>query len=324
MSDNSSIRVCVHAQAPPPSIPRFSSVPMSVALLVLPDFLLIAFGWLLNRKLGFSRDFFNGLEKLVYYVLFPALLFQSILHTPISIHTAADIFLATTTVVVIGIALAWLAAPVLRPAPLAQASVAQCGYRFNTYIALALAPSLAGLTGQSIMALIVGFAVPLVNLAAVYALARHHGTNIWGALLRNPLLMSTVLGLAGNLAGLELPTPIDTLLVRLGAAAVALGILCVGASLTWQPGETRFSLIGWMLTVKLIALPAAAWAVALWFGLDPVKRQMLVLFAAVPTASATYVLAVRMRGDARMVGLIISLGTPLAALTSPLWLLLAS
>ncbi len=297
---------------------------MSIALLVLPDFLLIAFGWVLCRKLGFSREFFTGLEKLVYYVLFPALLFQSIMRTPISMSAAADIFLATATTAAAGIAIVWLAKPLLRPTAIAMASAAQCGYRFNTYIALALAPGLAGATGQSTMALIVGFAVPIVNFAAVFALARHHGSNVAGALLRNPLLMSTALGVACNLAGFQLPVPIDTLFARLGAAAVALGILCVGASLMWQPGQTRFSLVAWVLAVKLIALPACAWVIALWFGLDPVKRQMLVLFAAMPPASAAYVLAVRMGGDGKLVGLIISIGTPIAALTIPLWLLLAS
>ena len=297
---------------------------MSVALLVLPDFLLIAFGWLLNRKLGFSREFFTGLEKLVYYVLFPALLFQSILRTPISTGTAADIFLATSAVAVVGIALSWLARPLLRATPIAMASAAQCGYRFNTYIALAIAPSLAGASGQSTMALIVGFAVPMVNFAAVYSLARHQGKNFVGALLRNPLLMSTVLGVVCNIAGLELPAPVDTLLARLGAAAIALGILCVGASLIWQPGQTKFSLVAWILTVKLIALPACAWLIAIWLNLDPVKRQMLVLFAAMPPATAAYVMAMRMGGDGRLVGLIITIGTPIAAITIPFWLLIAS
>ncbi len=297
---------------------------MSVALLVLPDFLLIAFGWLLNRKLGFSREFFTGLEKLVYYVLFPALLFQSILRTPISMGTAADIFIATSAVAVVGIALSWLARPLLRATPIAMASAAQCGYRFNTYIALAIAPSLAGASGQSTMALIVGFAVPMVNFAAVYSLARHQGKNFAGALLRNPLLMSTVLGVVCNIAGLELPAPIDTLLARLGAAAIALGIMCVGASLIWQPGQTKFSLVAWILAVKLIALPACAWLIAIWLNLDPVKRQMLVLFAAMPPATAAYVMAMRMGGDGRLVSLIITIGTPIAAITIPFWLLIAS
>ncbi|MEI8401530.1 MAG: AEC family transporter [Alcaligenaceae bacterium] len=295
---------------------------MNVALLVLPDFLLIGFGWLLHRKFSFTREFFASLEKLVYYVLFPALLFQAIVRIPITVSSAADLFFATASVAAIGVVLSWLALPFFRPTALAMASGAQCGYRFNTYIALALAPSLAGAAGQTTMALIVGFAVPLVNLAAVYALARQQGSGLFGALLRNPLLMSTVLALVCNFAGLQLPQPVDTLLARLGSASIALGILCVGASLTWQPGQTQFSLIGWMLAIKLLLLPACAWFIADWLGLDPLKRQMVILFAAMPPATGAYVLAVRMGGDGRLVSLMISIGIPLSSLTIPLWLLL--
>ena len=297
------------------------SRPMNVALLVLPDFLLIGFGWLLHRKFSFTREFFASLEKLIYYVLFPALLFQSIIRVPITVSSAADLFFATASVAAIGVVLSWLALPFLRPTALAMASGAQCGYRFNTYISLAFAPSLAGAAGQTTMALIIGFAVPLVNLAAVYALARQQGSGLFGALLRNPLLMSTVAALMCNFAGLQLPQLVDTLLVRLGSASIALGILCVGASLTWQPGHTQFSLIGWMLTVKLLLLPACAWFIADWLGLDPLKRQMIILFAAMPPATGAYVLAVRMGGDGRLVSLMISIGIPLSALTLPFWLL---
>jgi predicted permease len=78
---------------------------MSAALLVLPDFLIIIFGWLLNRKFGLSRKFFVSLEKLIYYVVFPALLLQSIVRIPISMSTAAVLFFATAAVLACGIVL---------------------------------------------------------------------------------------------------------------------------------------------------------------------------------------------------------------------------
>lgn len=296
---------------------------MSVALLVFPDFTLIALGWALRHKLGFSREFFAGTERLVYFVLFPALLFQSILRTPITAGNAALLLQATAAVVAAGVALSWLAAPVLRPTSIGLASSAQCGYRFNTYIGLALSASLAGAEGQTVMALIIGFAVPMANVAAVYGLARHNGGNLLRELARNPLVVSTVLALACNLAGLHLPGPVDTVLARLGAAALALGILCVGASLAWEGGKSYGTLIAWMLAVKLIALPAVALGVAHLLALAPVQARMLLLFASLPTASAAYVLAMRMGGDGRMVAVLISLGTLLSAVTIPMWLMVA-
>ena len=284
--------------------------------------MLVALGWALRHKLGFSREFFAGTERLVYFVLFPALLFQSIIRTPITAGNAAMLLQATAAVIGSGVALSWLAGPVLRPSSLALASSAQCGYRFNTYIGLALSASLGGTQGQTVMALIVGFAVPMANLAAVYGLARHSGGSLLRELARNPLLVSTLLGLACNLAGLQLPGPVDTVLARLGAAAIALGIICVGASLSWEGGKSYGALIGWMLSVKLLALPAIAWLVARLLGLPPLEARMLLLFAALPTASAAYVLAMRMGGDGRMVAVLISLGTLFSALSIPLWLML--
>ncbi len=139
---------------------------MSVALLVFPDFMLVALGWALRHKLNFSREFFAGTERLVYFVLLPALLFQSILRTPITAGNAAMLLQASAAVIVAGIALTWLAGWVLRPSSLSLASAAQCGYRFNTYLGLALSASLGCTQGQTIMALIVGFAVPMANVAA--------------------------------------------------------------------------------------------------------------------------------------------------------------
>lgn len=293
---------------------------MSVALLVFPDFLLVALGWALRHKLGFTREFFAGTERLVYFVLFPALLFQSILRTPITAGNAMLLLQATAAVVVSGVALSWLAGLILRPPSVALASSAQCGFRFNTYIGLALAASLGGVQGQTIMALIVGFAVPMANVAAVYGLARHNGNNLLRELARNPLVVSTVLGLACNLAGLHLPGPVDTVFARLGAAAIALGIICVGASLAWEGGKGYGLLISWMLAIKLLALPAVAVLVAYLLAMPALEAQMLLLFAALPTASAAYVLAMRMGGDGRMVAVLISLGTLFSAITIPLWL----
>ncbi|WP_373981221.1 AEC family transporter [Achromobacter sp. JD417] len=323
MSENSSKRLHPHSAPATARRSAKTSSPMSVALLVFPDFMLVALGWALRHKLGFSREFFAGTERLVYFVLFPALLFQAIVRTPITAGNAALLLQASAAVVAAGVAMAWLAGPVLRPSSLGLASSAQCGYRFNTYIGLALSASLAGTQGQTVMALIVGFAVPMANIAAVYGLARHNGGNLLRELARNPLVVSTLLGLACNLAGLQLPGPVDTVLARLGAAAIALGILCVGASLAWEGGKGYGSLIAWMLAVKLVALPAVALLVAHLVGLPPLEARMLLLFAALPTASAAYVLAMRMGGDGRMVAVLISLGTLFSAVTIPMWLLLA-
>lgn len=299
---------------------------MHIALLVFPDFLLLALGLALRHKMHFNGEFFAGVERLVYYILFPALLIRSVMAQPIDLTAAADLMQATLLLIACGAGLSWIARWALRSDPLRFASTVQCGFRFNTYIGLALALSLGGQDGLGVMALIVGFSVPVVNLLAVYALARQAGGKLFGALIRNPLLVSTLFGLGLNIAGVQLPAPVDSFLNRLGAAGLALGIICVGASLSFQSSRGAGKLVGWMVGVKLLGMPIAALAIGMipWLGLTPLERQMLLLYAALPTASSAYVLAAGMGGDARLVSLVISVGTAASIVTIPLWMQLAA
>lgn len=297
---------------------------MTVLALVLPDFLLIGLGWVLFHKLNFSRDFFQGAEQLVFFVLFPALLFHSITQTPLSFSSASILLQATLSVQAFGVAMAWLAVPVLRPDPLEHASTAQCAYRFNTYIGLSIAAGLGGTQGQTIMAVMVGFAVPLTNMAAVHALARQNGGKIFKEILRNPFIIATVLGLLVNILGVPVPKPIDVALGRLGSCAIAIGLMCVGATLSLRGTQGAAKLMTWMISVRLLLTPLAALVIGWAFQLPVLERQILLLFSALPTASSAHVLAARMGGNGRLVAAIMTIGTLLSALTIPFWLMIGS
>src|SRR5690606_4288081 len=98
---------------------------MTIVTLVLPDFLLIALGWSLLHLLHYRADFFATAEKMVYYILFPALLFASIARAPLSLGDASTLIAATFLLMFCGIGLAWLAVPLLKPERVAHASLAQ-------------------------------------------------------------------------------------------------------------------------------------------------------------------------------------------------------
>lgn len=292
---------------------------MQIAFLVLPDCLIVILGWILYNKLHFSKEFFSGLEKLVYFILFPALLVRSIASTPMSLATTGNFLLATLALAIMGSLCVWLAKPVLKPRPIALASVGQCAYRFNTYIGLSLAPSLAGQAGLASMAVIVGFAIPFVNILAVKSLASHQGSNLFKEILKNPLVLATFAGLLLNFSGIILPSVLDTTLNKLGTSSIPLGLLCVGASLSLQGGSRDGKLVGWILAIRLGLMPVFAMAIAFALDFSIIDTQMFVLFAALPTASAAFILATRMGGDGRLVAFTISAGTILSVLTIPFW-----
>ncbi len=293
---------------------------MSVALLLFPDFALILLGALLKRYARFADAFWIGLERMVYFVLFPSLLFSSTATAKLDFDATAGLVGASLAAMVTGLVLGYLGRPLFRPAPIVFASAVQCAFRFNSYVALALAGRLGGSEGIALMAVVIGICVPLANAGAVYALARHQKANVVGEMLRNPLILATVGGLALNLAGVVLPEFVLATLQRLGAASIALGLIAVGAGLRLSGGIVERPLLAWLLAVKLLAAPLVAWAIATRFAFPPLQREIAILFAALPTASSAYILAVRMGGNGAVVAFLISAGTICSVFTLPLWI----
>lgn len=292
---------------------------MSSALLLFPDFALILLGCALRRRMSLGDHFWAGVEKLVYFILFPALLVNAILKTRLDLAAAAPLLLTALGAMVAGMALSWLARPLFGLKPMVFASVFQCGYRFNSYIGLAAAGLLFGTPGIAALGLVVGVAVPVANLASVWMLARHGETGVWREIARNPLIWATLGGLLLNLAGFEPPRPLATFLGRLADASIALGLLAVGAALRLQGQSGVLAASGYLLLVKLLAVPATAWLLGRWLGLSGIYYGVAVLFAALPTASSAYILAMRMGGDGRSVAWLVSASTLASMLTLPLW-----
>ena len=293
---------------------------MATALLILPNFVLIVIGLVLARRFDFGRDFWAGLEKLVYYVLFPALLFRSLAIAHIDFGAAAMPIGAALAFTFAGFCLSALAGPVLRLERKLNATGSQCGYRFNTYVGLAVAGSVYGTPGVAMAALLLGVMIPEANLFAVAMLARHGPRGFVHELATHPLLVSSLAGLAWNAAGLPLPAFADQTLNLLGTMALPAGLLSVGAAMRIEPGQGPVAAHAWWLVVKLAVVPAIAWGLARQLGIAEVEARVLILCAALPTASNAYILAIRMTGDGRAVATQITAGTLLSMVTIPAWL----
>ena len=292
---------------------------MSTALLLLPDFSLILLGAAIRRWMSLGDHFWSGVEKLVYFILFPALLINAIVRTRLDLAAAVPLLATAFIAMGAGMLLGLLPRAFVKLPAVTYASVYQCAYRFNSYIALAVAGMLFGAPGIATMGLIVGAAVPFANLVSVWMLARHGEVGVWREVAKNPLIWGTATGFILNLLGLVPPAPLQAFLGRLADASIALGLIAVGAALRLesQPGVRGLS--AWLLLVKLIVLPVVTVFVGSWLGLSGLNYQVAILFAALPTASSAYILAMRMGGDGRSVAWLISATTLGSMLTLPLW-----
>lgn len=290
-------------------------------LLLLPDLLLIVCGFLICRYTALNRPIWDAVERLVYYLLFPALLFSSILRYPQTPAALLPMAGAAVGVVLVGVVLALA----LRRWPGVDghlhASGAQVAFRFNSYVALALAERIAGVQGLAWIALIVALCVPLANIGAVWPLARHGGKGLARELARNPLIVATLAGLGCNLLGITLPDLALGTATRIGSAALPLGLMAVGAGLRLGALREGPGLAAGLLTIRHAVLPLVAIALVLALELPPGQQAVVVAFAAMPTASSCYVLAVRMGGHGGFVAGLVTVSTLIAMAGLPLALM---
>lgn len=293
---------------------------LSIAWALLPDFVLILLGLSLRRWFGYPAEFWGHLERLVYYVMFPALLFRSVVKSELEFTPALDMIAAGVGFTAGGLACGLLLCWWLRPSSQAFASTIQTAFRFNTYIGIAVVDRLAGGPGIAALALLVGVLVPAVNALAVWFLARHGGHSVWREILRNPLIIATVSGFICKLLGVTAPDTAMHLIDLFAVAATPLGLLAVGAGLRSEGLRQNLALINGMTAIKLVVVPALAWGLAEWFDLSGMYRTAAIVLATLPTASSAYILAVRMGGDGKLVASIITMNIFVGMLTLPFWL----
>jgi predicted permease len=298
---------------------------------LIPTFLIIATGWLC-RATGFVDErHWVGLERGTYVIFFPALIIDTLSRADLSAVPVAGVGGALVAGI-LSVAAITLA---LRPG-LARhgidgpsfTSVFQGATRWNTFIGLSVAGSLFGQRGIALIAVAIAAMVPLLNLLAFYVFIRFAGQPrqspyaILRSFVTNPFIWSCALGIGLNLLAPPLPKPIVVYVEILGRAALAAGLLVVGAGLDIRrlarPGLPH--LVAGVL--KLLVLPLIVVTVARLAGVSGNDLVVAVVAASVPSASAAYVLARQMGGNAGLMAEILTLQTLVAMLSMPLLILL--
>lgn len=302
---------------------------MDTILIVLHPFLLILLGWWLRFRGYFEKSWWDGCEKLVYYVLFPPMLFNNVATAQFTLSSASRFLLTGVGTMMMGVLFAYIVSKIFPKNPPTDASIRQCGYRFNAYIAFALVSSLYGQAGMALFALLMGIWVPISNSFAVADFAQatqKKGQGFLGlvkAILSNPLIMATLAGLWFNAFGWTMPHLVTSLFKSLGSASLALALLAIGAGMEKLEVSQFGKLLSAATVERLIAVPLVALCLGLFIGLTPLELGALLCFTALPTANSCYIMAVRLGGNGPLVADLTTLQTLASIVTLPVWLTLA-
>jgi len=294
-----------------------------------PLFLITAIGYALAALKFGGTEMWHALDHITFYVFFPALLMKTLMRADLGSVPARFVFVSFGSVTIMSGAL--LAAYLLLKRPVAGpvfTSFFQGAVRFQSTITVAIAAALFGERGLTLAALSIASIVPAVQLYTVLTLLIFGQGNgeirPWPIFLRlatNPFTLACALGLCLNFTGA--PNFIYETFSVLGAAAIALTLLAVGAGLDLSSVHAARNLVAANMALRLIGMPLLVFGLCWLAGLSGPPRTVAVIAAAVPTAATAYTMARKMGGDAELMAQIITFQSIASTATLPLFIWLA-
>lgn len=292
---------------------------------LFPIFAIILLGFLISRTPISSPSVWEGLERLTYYLFFPALLVGRLSATSFDADELLAIaFVLGFSLFVFTILFTGLRAFIAKEQG-SLSSVYQGSIRFNTYIGLACIEALYGDAGLTLAALCLVVYIPAVNVLSVVSLTASGGGGnravvAVGSILTNPLVLACLAGLGLSLWDPSIPELGWGIVEVLSQPALPLGLLAVGAGI-------RFVTLGdqtWQFIVavfcKLLAFPALVVVGTLLFQVNPGLSAVLLLLTCLPAPPSAYILARQLGGNVSLMANIITLQTIVAFFTIPLWI----
>jgi malonate transporter and related proteins len=296
---------------------------LTTAGAILPIFLLIVVGYLFKRT-GFIGDgFWAPAEKLVYYVLLPALIIRSITQSDLSalpIGPMAIALLSTSTCMLV---LALLLKPVLRIDGPGFTSLLQGATRVNAYLCFAIGDALYGQASVALCAYCLAVMMPFTNIALVTLMSAYAGTGKpnWARvplqIIQNPIIIGCAIGWFVNTLAVPVPDWLMASMSILDRGTLPLALLCIGAGLILMMDRTQVVAMSASVVLKLAVMPVIAIVMCQYFSVTGLPMAIAVLFAGAPASTSSYILARQMGGNAPLMAAILSVQTILAAITLP-------
>jgi len=292
---------------------------------LVPILALIFIGYGLKRSAFLSQEAWAGMEKLTYYILFPALLIHTLGNQTIADSTWPSILLVVSVTLLLSTTLLIVWHNIGKSINGATfTSIFQGGVRFNTYIALAVASGFFGKVGLDLSSIAAGFMIVIVNLFCIGVFAIFGTQQLKGfkpvmrEVVINPLIIACAIGWFLSLSSIGLPFHLGDILKIVGQAALPFGLLAVGASLRLSAVRGHVKSIALSSIVQFMVKPVTAIVLINHVGLTGITASVLIVMFMVPTAPSAYILARQLGGDTETMSSIITFQTLLAFLVMPL------
>jgi malonate transporter and related proteins len=304
---------------------------VEVADLVLPVFAIIVTGWLAGWLGYLSRSLADGLVHFAYNIAMPALLFVTIAQEPARNLLEWRFLLAFGGGSILCFALVFLAVRVGWGRDLASSTIhGMTAAMTNTgFVALPILHSIYGQPAVLPAAIATVFVAGVMFPATVILLesegrGAHGGTARSVVLVKhivlNPMVLSTMIGLAWAITGLPIPAPVAAYMNIFAAALTPCALFAIGLGLSVEGVRSNLVASVMLAAVKLVIMPLIVYGLCAASGLNPLYTIAAVVCAAVPTAKTVYILAGEYKVEEPLVAAAVSITTLLSVPTLLGWL----
>ncbi len=288
---------------------------------LFPVFALIALGIALKQSRLTNENFLKTSDRLIYFIFFPTLLFWKIGSAGTDLLYEWGLCRAALSAVLITFLVSTLCLKLFRISAYQAGSYSQSCYRFNTYIGVAVIMNAMGEAGVRHFGILIGIVIPFINILSVAVLIwfsagkispRQRLLHLLKSIFSNPLIIGCLAGIAYSRLGNGFPTYLDNAFRLMSMATLPLALLSIGGSLTVKSltGNLPVSLAAAMF--KLVLLPITGWYLLHLFGVAGDQFKVGMLFFALPTSTAIYVLSSQFGSDTRLASSAIVLSTGLS------------
>lgn len=287
---------------------------------VLPIFLIALLGSVIRRKWLKSDEFWRGLEKLSFYILFPTVLFK---HSATVDFASLEMIKLTVALIASNLIVSGLLIFYQYKYDYNKVqftSVFQGATRYNNYIFFSVGFALFGEKGLNVISSISPYLLTLTNITAITAFyyyipsggeaSKKRGvTLLFKSIIMNPFILASFTGFAFNYFNLTLNSGIANTIETIADSAFAIGMLIVGASIKLKIDPKHFNQILATSGVKLIITPLITFIIIWLMSISGTARSVGILFSCLPCASSSYILSRQLGGDPETMSSIITFTT---------------
>ena len=302
---------------------------IEIFLVISPVFILIILGNLLRRIGVPDLSFWHVSDKLIYWVLIPALLFHHVSQITLSSTMLANYAVVILSGLFVVTTLSFIAGKLFGYTPQIWTSVMQGAARHNAFIALAIAGSLFGNKGLALGAIFMVILIPVINIVIVSAMTstlnQEVGNNsrpsifdVLFELIKNPFILAIATGLVISFVDAERIIIIHETTGLLGSAALPIMLLSIGANIKIREISLTITPIIIANVLKLLVFPIVVFFVSKSMNLSLFETTIAVIFAAVPTAASSYSLAKQFGAETQLMTSIITIQVALSFITIPI------